>query len=114
VLSCVALYAVTAYSVSQRTQEMGVRMALGAQRNHVFRLILRRGLIQLAIGLPLGLIGATTLGLVLRGILVDLPPADPLTFAAITILLTVVSIAACLVPARRATHIDPVDALRAE
>ena len=114
VLSCVALYAVMAYSVTQRTQEIGVRMALGAQRQQVSWLILKRGLVQLAIGLPLGLAGALALGVVLEGILVDMPPGDPITFAVITILLTVVSLAACVVPVRRATLIDPVFALRAE
>ena len=114
VLSSVALYSVMAYSVTQRTQEIGVRMALGAQRPQVMWLIVKRGLGQLAIGLPFGLAGALGLGMVLRGILVDMMPGDPLTFATITVLLTTVSIAACLLPARRATRVDPVVALRAE
>jgi ABC-type antimicrobial peptide transport system permease subunit len=114
VLSCVALYAVMAYSVTQRTQEIGVRMALGAQRQQVSWLILKRGFVQLAIGLPLGLTGALALGVVLQGILVDMIPGDPLTLAAVTMLLTIVSVAACLIPALRATRIDPVVALRAE
>ena len=114
VLSCVAIYAVMAYSVTQRTQEIGVRMALGARRQQVSWLILRRGFVQLAIGLPLGLTGALALGVVLQGILVDLMPGDPLTLAAVTMLLTIVSVAACLIPALRATRIDPVVALRAE
>ena len=114
VLSCVALYAVMAYSVTQRTQEIGVRMALGARRQQVSWLILRRGFVQLAIGLPLGLAGALALGVVLQGILVDLLPGDPLTLAAVTVLLSIVSVAACLIPALRATRIDPVVALRAE
>jgi putative ABC transport system permease protein len=114
VLSSVALYSVMAYSVTERTQEIGVRMALGAQRPQVLWLIVKRGLGQLAIGLPFGLAGALGLGMVLRGILVDMMPGDPLTFAAITVLLTAVSITACLLPARRATRVDPVVALRAE
>ena len=114
VLSSVGLYAVMAYSVTQRTQEIGVRMALGAQRRQVSWLILRRGFVQLAIGLPLGLAGALALGVVLQGILVDLMPGDPITLAAVTVLLTTVSVAACLIPALRATRIDPVVALRAE
>lgn len=114
VLSCVALYAVMAYSVTQRTQEIGVRMALGARRLQVSWLILKRGFVQLALGLPLGLAGALALGAVLQGILVDLTPGDPVTFAAITVLLIIVSVAACLIPAVRATRIDPVVALRAE
>jgi putative ABC transport system permease protein len=114
VLSTLGLYAVMAYSVSQRTQEIGIRMALGAQAPQVIWLILKRGFLQLAIGLTLGLAGALALSRVLRGLLVEITPNDPVTFAAITILLTVVSIAACLLPARQATRIDPLVALRAE
>jgi putative ABC transport system permease protein len=114
VLSSLGLYAVMAYSVPQRTQEIGMRMALGAQGRQVIWLILKRGLVQLAIGLTLGLAGALALSRVLRGVLVEITPSDPVTFAAITILLTVVSIAACLLPARQATRIDPLVALRAE
>jgi hypothetical protein len=114
VLSSVGLYAVIAYSVTQRTREIGLRMALGAQRQQVSRLILKRGLVQLAAGLTLGLAGALSLSRVLRGALVQITPADPVTFTAITMLLTAVSIAACLLPARRATRVDPVAALRAE
>ena len=111
VLSSVGLYAVMAYSVTQRTQEIGVRMAVGAQRWQVSWLILKRGLVQLAVGLVIGLAGALALGRVLRA---GIMPADPATFAAVTMLLTVVSIAACLLPARRATRVDPVVALRAD
>jgi predicted permease len=114
VLSSLGLYAVMAYSVTRRTQEIGMRMALGAQGRQVIWLILKRGLVQLAIGLTLGLAGALALSRVLRGVLVEITPSDPVTFAAITILLTVVSIAACLLPARQATRIDPLVALRAE
>lgn len=113
-LSSVGLYAVMAYSVTQRTQEIGMRMALGAQGRQVIWLILKRGLAQLAIGLTLGLAGALALSRLLRGVLVDITPSDPVTFSAITIVLAAVSIAACLVPARRATRIDPLVALRAE
>jgi predicted permease len=111
VLSSVGLYAVMAYSVTQRTQEIGVRMAVGAQPWQVSWLILKRGLVQLAMGLTLGLGGALALSRVLR---IGIMPADPATFAAVTMLLTGVSIAACLVPARRATRVDPVVALRAD
>ena len=111
VLSSVGLYAVMAYSVTQRTQEIGVRMAVGAQRWQVSWLILERGLVQLAAGLAIGLAGALALGRLLRG---GIMPADPATFAAIALLLTLVSVAACLLPARRATRVDPVVALRAD
>jgi putative ABC transport system permease protein len=114
VLSSVGLYAVMAYSVTQRTSEIGLRMALGAQARQVEWMILRLGLIQLAVGLSLGLAGAMLVGSVMDSMLVGITPGDPVTFAAITTLLTIVSLAACLVPARRATQVDPLTALRAE
>ncbi|HZF31683.1 MAG TPA: FtsX-like permease family protein [Gammaproteobacteria bacterium] len=113
VLSCVGLYAVMSYSVAQRTHEIGVRMAIGAHGRQVSWPILKRGLLQLAIGLPLGLVGAFVLGIALRRILI-VPPADPVTLAAISVLLATVALAACAVPARRATRVDPLAALRAE
>jgi len=113
-LSSVGLYAVMAYSVTQRTHEIGVRMAVGAQAWQVTWLILGRGLTHLAIGLTIGLAGALALSRVLRRMLVQVTATDPVTFAAITILLTIVSIAACLLPAYKATRIDPLVALRAD
>jgi putative ABC transport system permease protein len=113
-LSSVGLYAVMAYSVTQRTQEIGVRMTLGADRREVSWLVLKRGLVQLALGLTLGLGGALALSQVMRSVLVQVTPSDPVTFGTITLLLTLVSIAACLEPARRASRVDPVVALRAE
>jgi predicted permease len=112
VLSAVGIYAVTAYSVTQRTQEIGVRMALGAQAGQVSWLILRQGLVQLAIGLAIGLGGALLVSRAMEVLLVQMTPTDPLTFAAISALLTVITLAACLVPARRATRLDPLVALR--
>jgi predicted permease len=114
VLSAVGLYAVMAYAVAARTVEIGVRMALGADAGTVLWLVLRRGLVHLAIGLALGLGGAFAVSRILRRSLVQISPADPLTFTAIAALLTVVAVTACLVPARRATRIDPLAALRAE
>jgi putative ABC transport system permease protein len=113
-LSAVGLYAVMAYSVTQRTQEIGVRMALGAEGRQVSWMILRRGLVQLAIGLSIGLAGAFFLSKVLGTLLVQITPNDPVTFATISILLVLVAIAACLIPARRATRVDPLVALRME
>ena len=113
-LSSVGLYAVMAYSVTLRTQEIGVRMTLGADRREVSWLVLKRGLVQLALGLTLGLAGALALSRVMRSVLVQVTPSDPVTFGTITLLLTLVSIAACLQPARRASRVDPVVALRAE
>jgi len=113
-LSSVGLYAVMAYSVAQRTQEIGVRMAVGAQSGQIAWQVLRRGLWQLALGLTLGMAGALGLSQALSGLMVDMQPRDPLTFATIAILLATVSVAACLVPARRAARVDPVIALRTE
>jgi predicted permease len=114
VLSAVGLYAVMAYSVTQRTQEIGVRMALGADGRQVSWLILRRGLVQVGIGLVLGVLGAWGAGRALRPLLVQITPNDPTTFVGISLLLTIVALAACLIPARRATRLDPLVALRIE
>jgi ABC-type antimicrobial peptide transport system permease subunit len=114
-LSAVGLYAVMAYAVTQRTQEIGVRMALGAQGGQVTWMVLKRGLLQLALGLSLGLAGGYFAGRALPSrILVQTTATDPWTFLAITILLSVVAITACVVPARRAMRVDPLVALRAE
>jgi predicted permease len=114
VLSSMGIYAVMAYSVAQRTQEIGVRLAVGAQRWQVWWLVLKRGLAQLAIGIPLGLAGAFALSQVLRRAFGELTPDNLGTFAAVALLLTLVSLAACLLPARHATRVDPTIALRAE
>lgn len=114
VLASVGLYSVTAYAVTQRTHEIGVRMAVGAGAPQITWLILRRGLTHLGAGLAVGLAGAWALSRVLQRVIVQISSNDPLTFATITLVLTVVSIAACLIPARRATQVDPLVALRAE
>ena len=113
-LSAAALYAVVAHSVAQRTAEFGVRIALGAHRHAIVWLVLRRALKQLAAGIVFGLAGAFVLGDILSGMLVGVSAADPITFAAITLTLIAVSIAACLRPALRAGRVDPMIALRAE
>ena len=113
VLSAVGLYAVMAYSVTQRTQEIGVRMALGAGSGQVSWLVLKRGLLQLGVGLAIGLAAAYGLSRVLTGLLAaGVTPTDPVTFVSITVLLSLVALAACLIPARRATRVDPLVALR--
>lgn len=112
VLASVGLYAVMAYAATQRTQEIGVRMALGADARHVSWLILRQGLIQLVIGLSLGIAAAYFISSVLSGLLVQVTPTDPVTFVLVATLLSVVAIAACLIPARRAARVDPLVALR--
>jgi putative ABC transport system permease protein len=114
VMSSVGLYAVMAYSVTQRTQEIGVRMALGAEGKQVRWLILRRGLFQLGIGLAIGLVGAWYAGRAVAPLLVQITPNDPLTLGGIAALLSLVSIAACMIPARRATRLDPLTALRVD
>jgi putative ABC transport system permease protein len=114
VLSAVGLYAVTAYSVSQRTQEIGVRMALGAQSQQVLWLVMGRALLQLAIGLPIGVAGAFAVGQLMQSVLAQTSGRDPLTIAGIAMVMCVVSLAACFWPARRATRLDPVAALRNE
>jgi putative ABC transport system permease protein len=91
-----------------------VRMALGADGRRVAWMILRRGLMQLALGLMLGLAGAVALSRVIQALLVQVSPTDPLTFISITVFLSAVAIAACVLPARRATRVDPLIALRAE
>jgi predicted permease len=113
-LSAVGLYAVTAYSVTQRTAEIGVRMAVGAEPLHIMWMVFKRALIHLAIGLPIGIAGAIAVGRVLQSVLVATGGREPLTIAAIALLMIAVSVAACFWPARRATRLDPVSALRYE
>ena len=111
-LAVIGIYGALAYLVVQRTSDIGVRMALGAQRYQVLALILRTGLMLTASGLTLGLIGAAAATRVLRGILFGITPFDPLTFAAVALLFGLVAMLASYVPARRATRIDPLVALR--
>jgi predicted permease len=113
-LSAVGLYAITAYSVTQRTQEIGVRMALGAQPTDVWWLVMRRALVHLSIGVTIGLAGAYGVGVLLQGFLVGSTPADPITLGAIALVLIGVALAACFAPARKATSLDPLAALRYE
>jgi len=114
VLASVGLYGVTAHSVVERTNEIGIRMALGARTSEVAWMFVKRTLAQLAIGVPLGLAGALATGQLLRRFLVDTPARDPVTLAVVALLLVVVALVACVLPARRAARIDPVVALRYE
>jgi len=114
VLAAVGLYGVMAFNVSRRTREMGVRMALGARPRDVVRLIMRQGLVQLAIGLVLGLGLAYGLGSLLRVILFQVSPLDAVTYGATLAVLSLSALAASYIPARRATRVDPMVALRYE
>jgi putative ABC transport system permease protein len=113
-LATIGLYGVTAYSVSQRTQEIGVRIALGARNAQVWWTVTRRIVIQLAFGLALGLIGSAAVGRLLEGFLWGVGERDPLTLLAVTTLLIAVACAASALPARRAMRVNAVEALRAE
>ena len=113
-LAAVGVYGVMAYSVAARTREIGVRVALGAQPRNVFGMVLRQGLGAAVVGVALGLIGAAALGRVLTKLLYGVAPTDALTFAGVAVMLLAVTLAACLVPARRALQVDPLDALRSE
>jgi predicted permease len=112
VLSAAGIYGVTAHLVALRTAEIGVRMTLGARPGDVMRLVVREGTIQACIGLAVGLSGAMALTRPFRAMLFGVGPADPLTLAGVAAILLTTTILACLVPARRAMRVDPVQALR--
>jgi putative ABC transport system permease protein len=112
VLAAVGTYGVLSYLVSQRSQEIGIRMALGADRTAMLVLVLRQGLILAGVGLVLGVAGAMAAGRLMRTLLFNVSPLDPMTLGVVTIVMTVVALFACLVPALRATRVDPLTTLR--
>ena len=113
-LAVAGLYGVMAYSVARRTAELGTRIALGATRANVLRMVLRQGLATAVIGVAIGIAGALGLTRTLQSFLFGLSPTDPLTFAAVALLLILVALLACYIPARRASKVDPMTALRYE
>jgi predicted permease len=113
-LAAVGIYGVMAYSVSQRTHEFGIRMALGAQTRDVLKLIMRQGMVQALIGVGIGLFSSLSLTRLMKSLLFGVSPTDPLTFALIALLLTTVALLACYIPARRAARVNPLTALRYE
>jgi len=113
-LAAVGIYGTVSYWVKQRTPEIGIRMALGADEKNIFRLILTRGMLFILAGLALGIAGALAATRLIASLLFGVTPSDPATFAAIAALLTLVALVACWVPARRAMRVDPIIALRYE
>ena len=114
VLAIAGIHGVLAYSVNQRTRELGIRMALGAQRSQILRLVLGEGLVLAVAGIAIGVGLAAWLAQVMRSLLYEVQPADLQTFLLASLLWFVVAAAACVVPARRATRVDPMVALRHE
>jgi len=113
-LATIGIYGLQAYDVSRRTREIGIRMALGARAADVGIMILKGGARTIAWGLTIGLLAAAGVGKLVSGLLFRAQPYDPLILAAAAFILTTATVAACLVPARRATRVQPLDALRAE
>jgi putative ABC transport system permease protein len=113
-LSAIGLYAVMSFSVSRRTREVGIRMALGAQAGQVIRMMFRQGVAQLAAGIAVGLLLAAAIGQATSVILFDVQPRDPQVFGGVAVVLAIAGMMACLLPARRATRVDPLTALRSQ
>jgi putative ABC transport system permease protein len=114
VLAAVGVYGVTSYTVARRTHEVGIRIALGAGRRHVLALVLRQGMELIALALVIGLVGAATTSRLLASQLFGVNTTDPLTFVAVPLVLASVALVACYLPARRASRVDPITALRAD
>ena len=113
-LACLGLYGIAAYSVAARTREIGIRMALGARPAEVHRMVIRQGMRLAAIGIALGLAAALVVSRILASLLFGVSGADSLIYVGVSILLILVALAACYIPARRAAAVDPMIALRYE
>jgi putative ABC transport system permease protein len=114
VIAAIGIYGVLAYSVNQRTREIGLRMALGATPARVLNLIVHEGMKMVLAGVVIGLVGGLALGKTVSSLVFGVPVHDPVTFVVVAALLTVIALAACIIPARRAARVDPMVALREE
>ena len=114
ILTLTGIYSVISYTVSQRTQEIGIRMALGAQGSDVLKMLVGQGMVLTAVGIAVGVVAAVALTRLMANLLFGLGATDPLTFVMIALLLAPVALLACWIPARRATKVDPMMALRYE
>ena len=113
-LATVGLFGVLSYIVAQRTQEIGIRVALGAQKSDVLRLVVGQGMIPALIGMGFGIVAALEVARLLPSLLYGVKPTDPLTLIAVSLILIAAALLACYIPARRATKADPMEALRYE
>ncbi len=113
-LACIGIYGALTFNVVQRTREIGIRMALGADRNGVLRMIMSEGLLLVAVGIGIGIIAGIVLARILRSLLFGMQPYDPSIYALAALVVACIAIAACYLPARRATKIEPSIALRYE
>ena len=111
-LASIGIYGTISLLVSERTQEMGIRLALGADRPTILKLVLGQGLVLIAIGLTAGIAGAVVLTRALAGLIYGIRPLDPITFIAVPLMLCAIGALACFIPARRAASVDPITTLR--